>query len=465
MVFGVDAENELLVSLIENRFSRNAEFNYGRTDADFIVNGANQTRLFVVDSDQDRVIMPGFWDTDLDTGVRVEESADEDVIRFDTAGEERFRIEPDGTLLVGSAHGWDIGSAEIAHYKMNDDAPSGVVSDSLGHHGLLERDGMGEEYTTLWTQTGLVQSALDFNGTDMRIDCGNSTDFALVGDMAVSLWIRPDGWGEANTGYLIERYNVGGYRLFLQAGTNGLSFFGRTSGGASQQVASSSNAVTLGVWQHVVVTRVGTTVSFYVNGVYAGGGAIENISEDSGNANLYIANRPTWDRTFDGLIDDVRLFDRALTQSEIEGLYRFGSGTEEDSESYRLDVSGRIYASDDILTAGELVQACDPALKTAMRRPEWTADEVTSLSTRLSDAVASYRLKAHLRDEASTLSTAAPRVLGFDASKLPVECVRDVQGLLFVSPVSILALQAREIRQLREDLESLKARLEHLEGK
>ena len=47
-------------------------------------------------------VRSSLWDTDHDTGVQVEESADEDIIRFDTAGVERMYIQNDGKIGVGT---------------------------------------------------------------------------------------------------------------------------------------------------------------------------------------------------------------------------------------------------------------------------------------------------------------------------------------------------------------------------
>ena len=46
---------------------------------------------------------------------------------------------------------------------------------------------------------------------------------------------------------------------------------------------------------------------------------------------LYIGNNSDNDVAIDGKLDDVRFFDRILTQTEIDGIYNGGSGTEEDS--------------------------------------------------------------------------------------------------------------------------------------
>ncbi|MEO1436095.1 MAG: LamG-like jellyroll fold domain-containing protein [Bacteroidota bacterium] len=81
----------------------------------------------------------------------------------------------------------------------------------------------------------------------------------------------------------------------------------------------------LACWQHVVVTRRGTTFRTFINGQLADEAVSDLILDVDNNAILSIANSPCigidGTQRFQGLIDEMRVYNRALSFSEIEGLY------------------------------------------------------------------------------------------------------------------------------------------------
>jgi len=98
------------------------------------------------------------------------------------------------------------------------------------------------------------------------------------------------------------------------------------------------NDYTKGTWQHVVQTIVSlgdlTTVATYIDGMLVGSdegptSAMGNISPVPGLEDLGInfgrARTPASDRPFDGLIDEIGIWSRALSQEEIELLHQLGS--------------------------------------------------------------------------------------------------------------------------------------------
>lgn len=101
--------------------------------------------------------------------------------------------------------------------------------------------------------------------------------------------------------------------------------------GTDLLVVSAQNTVTLNDWQHYVLTWDGslnrTGVIFYTNGVKkttsgAGQDGTGSINSDGGNVQTISSDNTT--RVFDGLIDEVRIYNRALSASEIQRLYNMG---------------------------------------------------------------------------------------------------------------------------------------------
>ena len=73
----------------------------------------------------------------------------------------------------------------------------------------------------------------------------------------------------------------------------------------------------------VAVVEGGRTVSFYANGASVGGGTLSS-SIAANSKPLRIGLRHDGNRGFDGLIDDVRVYNQALTASEVDALYQQG---------------------------------------------------------------------------------------------------------------------------------------------
>jgi hypothetical protein len=85
---------------------------------------------------------------------------------------------------------------------------------------------------------------------------------------------------------------------------------------------SGYNSVILNTWQHILITStdVGIT-NFYVDGEHSGATNQDAGIPMAGTANTYIGNRDEEDRGFDGQISELKIWNRILTESEINYLY------------------------------------------------------------------------------------------------------------------------------------------------
>ncbi len=173
---------------------------------------------------------------------------------------------------------------------------------------------------------GVLGQALIFDGSSDYVDMGATpSSLNLTGSLSVSAWIKPDTFGGGDRGRIVDSGGAGtdGFAFNVDDfnGTDALGFFPGTG-----PLTSNNSVITLGVWQHVAVSYNGTTATFYVNGV--------SVGSDTGSpplstsANFLIGDRAVNnDRQFDGLIDDVRVYNRALTAEEVKQLYQLGQVT------------------------------------------------------------------------------------------------------------------------------------------
>ena len=188
-----------------------------------------------------------------------------------------------------------------------------------------DRSGRGNNGSILNMSTssspvsGASGQALNFDSINDHILVPNSTSLNITSSITISAWIKPNSFGQNNFGRIVHKDGVNGYIFSLNNNsiTNGLLFY---SGGVN---ASTSNVITLNRWQHVASVFNGSTVTLYVNGIAVSTQAQPALTAST--ASLGIGIRPADSlRGFDGIIDEVRIYNRALSDSEMKQLYGMG---------------------------------------------------------------------------------------------------------------------------------------------
>ena len=151
------------------------------------------------------------------------------------------------------------------------------------------------------------------------VDCGNSPLFDLVDAMTVGAWVNirsiPDEWRAIIT------KGDSAWRIATNSGTRGFQF-AFTGAGRSWMGASTAKEVALNEWHHVCGTYDRTNgARIYLDGRLDGTNADKNgIDVDTynvwigGNAEP-MSYKPG--RYFDGMIDEVRVYNRALSEGEV----------------------------------------------------------------------------------------------------------------------------------------------------
>ncbi len=173
-----------------------------------------------------------------------------------------------------------------------------------------------------WTQ-GKVGGALSFDGVNDYVDAGNGASLnALADTMTIEAWIKPNSIIPTYPAF-IQKYSVGdGWILTAVSTING----GKTLfliDGTSIYRYSGNNALTVGSWTHVVYIKDGSNLHCYINGALSDGTSSGDPSALGTNTqNLKIGTGQTG--YFDGTIDDVRIYNRALSASEIRYHYNRG---------------------------------------------------------------------------------------------------------------------------------------------
>jgi YD repeat-containing protein len=174
-------------------------------------------------------------------------------------------------------------------------------------------------------------SALDFDGID---DAVTSVDPGPVtGPLTIQAWINADTLTSSNTlgGRGILHRNTGekagDYHLSVKNGIVHFAYW-RTDGENLQgRVRTEDIVIQPGQWYHIVATWDGTTQKIYVNGVEQALVAPATTGTGWGPPEWAIGrSRPDSSFQFDGKIDNVRLYNRALTSNDVQILYSGGTG-------------------------------------------------------------------------------------------------------------------------------------------
>lgn len=166
---------------------------------------------------------------------------------------------------------------------------------------------------------GRTGVALDFDGDNDFVDCGHSTSLNITDAITIEARIYPEGWGEGNYGRIVDKIYTTGY-VFTLANPSSEESLRFLSYDAGIDQWAGANVISLNTWQHVAVTYDKQHVKFFINGKYTNGG-IETASLGVNSDDLLIGNSEVTDRGFDGTIDEVRIYNRALSADEIKHLY------------------------------------------------------------------------------------------------------------------------------------------------
>jgi len=191
----------------------------------------------------------------------------------------------------------------VAHYAMEGDATD---SSGNGLDGVIMGDPIFVE--------GHVGLAIDLSGDD-QVDCNNPDGkFDITGGLTVATWVNirslPQAWAPA----VVKGEDA--YRI--SSNSSSTSFhFGINHYTTANYGVNGSTQVGMNEWHHVCGTFDGTTITLYLDGVVDGTLANDvgiGVSTDPFRIG---ANITYEDRFWDGLIDEVMIFDRALTANGV----------------------------------------------------------------------------------------------------------------------------------------------------
>ena len=203
----------------------------------------------------------------------------------------------------------------VAYYSF-DEGTGNIAYDISGNGNN------GTIYGAKWTK-GKYGSALQFDGVDDYVDLGNDESFNITDELTIEAWVNRGtitgttmryivgkGTNYINEPYILEYDPANGYLRFgIYDGTN---YYEVVTG------------LVKGQWVHLVGVFDGTSVKLYVNGIKKAELSFSQTTIDIQEHSVTIGGCDGGGRYFVGLIDEVRIYNRALSPEEIRYHYNRG---------------------------------------------------------------------------------------------------------------------------------------------
>jgi hypothetical protein len=219
---------------------------------------------------------------------------------------------------------------------------------------LIDNSGNGN-HATIYNACpviGISGNGLSFNGVNSKVTIPS---MIWPAEWTVSCWIKPVAWDSNKEVYsraIPAGQTYEPLRIYLSTTTGVLiSFSADSTTTRAANSLSTAGAIPLGVLSLVSIVRSGGNILVYINGVLDKTTAV--VIYDGGASVFYLASRAT-SNFWEGVIEEPRLYARALTAAEVLGLYLVprGNGEYYDGTDYLVDQA----AVDGRITPGEKVR-------------------------------------------------------------------------------------------------------------
>ena len=216
------------------------------------------------------------------------------------------------------------GSAPVAHWKLDDGSGFTAVDSEGNHDGTV--DGAG------WT-VGQLGGALDFDGINDYVDVGT---FDVVGSgLTMMGWFNAETIPDSDPRIISKATSTDPSNPWWQLsarspGTDRHLRMRVKAGGTTSELGDSTVNLTTGQWYFAVGTYANGSgdMKLYLDGVEVASGlhAVGGPVDVDPSVPVHIGANGTLERFFDGVLDDVRIYDRALNATEISDLFTAGGG-------------------------------------------------------------------------------------------------------------------------------------------
>ena len=233
----------------------------------------------------------------------------------------------DVTLTVTGPGGFADSEVKLAYIDVRaaSESPVGLVAaygfEEVDDVWVVDSSGNGNDGVLSGanrTNVGRFGKALTLDGVNDWVDLRN-LDVSDGDGLTIAFWMMADDFGTYDARLVSKAAGVNDQDHYWMVSTfsNGSIRFRLKAGGSTTTLVSDSGVTSPGNWHYVAATYNQSLMRVYVDGSAVG--SISKSGDVDGNSGVPAAlgNQPQGDRPFDGRIDEVRIYNRALTAQEI----------------------------------------------------------------------------------------------------------------------------------------------------
>lgn len=246
-----------------------------------------------------------------------------------------------GVFLGGGSQKW-MSDGLVGHWKMDESSWNGTSGE------VIDSSGNGNNGTSsggATTAAGKFGYGGSFAGDDDHVVVANSSSLqSVINSFSVSVWFNDYSFPTGNNTLVEQWYPDSGW-IIGESSTSGKIFANLVTSDSSNNNWTSNATLSSGVWHNVVLVYDGATESMYIDGELDNSYSISGTLSTGYDNPIYIGSNAV-NAFISSSIDDVRLYNRALSPDEIAKLYEWAPGPvgywkmDEKTGDYAYDSSG-----------------------------------------------------------------------------------------------------------------------------
>jgi hypothetical protein len=211
-------------------------------------------------------------------------------------------------------------AALVSRWRL-DETTGTTASDSVGtNHGTLVNG-------PVWQPDGgRIGGALELDGSDDRVDLG-TMDVPAGDGITIALWAKADDFGSSDARMISKAVDTSaeGHHWMVSTFTGQALRVRLKVDGATTTLVSPAGQIAAGEWLHVAATYDGSMLRLYKDAGQIAATPLSGAVDTDPLVPVAIGSQPQGGQPFDGLLDDVFVYNAALTPTELEFLMSLGA--------------------------------------------------------------------------------------------------------------------------------------------
>jgi hypothetical protein len=228
---------------------------------------------------------------------------------------------PTATAIVstGSTYATTIlADKPVGYWRLGESSGSVAVDQTGAHNGTYVNAPVLGQPGALANDTN---TAVKFDGVSSHVSLGDTLDFPNTAAFSLETWVNPSLLDGTVRRVISKDNSSDGFLLGVSSSTTA---FVRYAGGSFDQTPN-AGVLPTGVWSHIVATYDGATMRVFINGVQVSSLASSRLLSNNTNS-LTFADRASGGRAFNGVLDEVAIYNVALSPAQIQAHFTAGHG-------------------------------------------------------------------------------------------------------------------------------------------